>query len=357
MTFEQILGSLKKKEYQPIYFLHGTEDYFIDSISTFAEKTILSEGERAFNQSILYGKESDHLAVVDLARRYPMMSKYQVIVVKEAQEMKSLKKLITYIENPTPSTILFICHKHKKLNLNTVFGKKLKQKAVIFEAKPLYDNQIGDWIVRYLKKKKLNISSQTANIIAEYLGTKLSKVVNELDKLALNLPTGSEINPKHVEEYIGISKDYNVFELQKALTQRDILKANRITKYFAANPKKAPMPVAIASLYNFFSKVYMLHFLKNKSDQEVLQALKLRSAFFLREYRLAVRNFNFQKTKEILSILKEYDLKSKGVGYISTGKTDGELFREMVWKVLHWVVVGRPTLPHKLKRFPNKKSS
>lgn len=335
MTFEQMLGSLKKKEYKPVYFLHGTEDYFIDAISSFVEKKVLSESERSFNQSILYGKESDYLAVVDLARRYPMMSKYQVIVLKEAQEMRSLKKLENYITNPTPSTILVICHKHKKLNLNTVFGKKLKKHSVVFESKPLYDNQVGDWITRYLKSKKLRISGQTANLIAEYLGAKLSKVVNELDKLALNLPADSEVTPKHVEEYIGISKDYNVFELQKALVQRDILKANRITKYFAANPKKAPMPVAIASLYNFFSKVYMLHFLRNKSDMEVLQALKLRSAFFLKEYRLATRNFNFEKTKDVLSILREYDLKSKGVGYISTGKTDGELFREMVWKVLH----------------------
>lgn len=335
MTFEQILSSLKKKEFHPVYFLHGTEDYYIDAISDYVEKKVLSESERAFNQSILYGKESDHLAVIDQARRYPMMSKHQVIVLKEAQEMRSLKKLETYIENPTPSTILLICHKHKKLNLNTVFGKKLKAKSIVFESKPLYDNQVPDWVVRYLKGKKLSISAQTAGIVAEYLGTKLSKIVNELDKLALNLPAGSQVTPPHIEKYIGISKDYNVFELQKALTHRDILKANRITKYFAANPKKGPMPAVVSSLYNFFSKVYMLHFLRNLSDQEVLQALKLRSAFFLKEYRLAARNFNLHKTEQVLAILKEYDLKSKGVDYISTGKTDGELFREMVWKLLH----------------------
>lgn len=335
MTFEQIVSSIKKKSYQPVYFLHGTEPYFIDEITDLIEKSILSESEKAFNQVILYGKETNHLAVIDQARRYPMMSEFQVVVIKEAQEMRSLKEMQGYIENPTPSTILVICHKHKKLNMNTVLGKKLKAKAVVFESKPLYDNQVPDWISKYLKTKKLTISSQAAGIISEYLGTKLSKIVNELDKLAINLPQGTEVTPDHIESYIGISKDYNVFELQRALTQRDVIKANRIANYFAANPKKGPMPVVVSSLYNFFSKVYMLHFLRNLSDQEVLKALNLRSAYFLKEYRLAARNFNFQKAEKVISTLKEYDLKSKGVNFISTGKPEGELLREMIWKLLH----------------------
>jgi DNA polymerase-3 subunit delta len=335
MTFEQIVSGVKKKEYQPIYFLHGTEDYFIDAISDLIEERVLNESEKAFNQALLYGKETSHLAVLDQARRYPMMSKYQVVVIKEAQEMKSLKELQGYVENPTPSTILVICHKHKKLNMNTVFGKKLKAKAVVLDSKPLYDNQVPDWISKYLKGKKLSISPKAAGIIADYLGTKLSKIVNELDKLAINVPAGSEVTDVHVEKYIGISKDYNVFELQRALTNRDVLKANRIANYFAANPKKGPMPVVVSALYNFFSKVYMIHFLRNLSEQEVLQALNLRSPYFLKEYRLAARNFNHAKTEQIISILKTYDLKSKGVDYISTGKPEGELLREMIWKLLH----------------------
>lgn len=335
MTFEQIVASIKKKKFKPVYFLHGTEPYFIDAISDLIEERLLTESEKAFNQLILYGKESNHLEVVDQARRYPMMSQYQLVLLKEAQEMKSLKELEGYIQSPTPSTVLVICHKHKKLNMNTAFGKKLKANAVVFESKALYDNQVPDWITKYLKKKKLTISPPAAGIIAEYLGTKLSKIVNELDKLAINLAPGSEITPKEVETHIGISKDYNVFELQRAITQRDVLKANRIVRYFAANPKKGPMPVVVSSLYNFFSKVYMLHFLRNLSDQEVLKALNLRSAWFLKEYRLAARNFNRLKTEGVIDILKEYDLKSKGVGFNNTGKPEGDLLKEMIWKLLH----------------------
>lgn len=335
MTFEQIVGSIKKKEYHPVYFLHGTEPYFIDVISDLIEKSVLTESERAFNQVMLYGKDSDHLAVIDQARRYPMMSRYQVVILKEAQEMKSLKELQNYVDHPTPSTLLVICHKHKKLNMSTTLGKKLKAKAVVFESSPLYDNQVPEWIIKYLGKKKFTISAQAAGIIAEYLGTDLSKIVNELDKLAINLAPGSEVTLANIETYIGISKDYNIFELQRALAERNVLKANRIANYFADNPKKGPVPMVISSLYTFFSKVYMLHFLQNLSEQEVLQALQLRSAWFLKEFRLAARNFNLIKTEQVIDILKTYDLKSKGVGYNSTGKPEGDLLKEMIWKLLH----------------------
>lgn len=335
MTFEQIVTSIKKRDFKPVYFLHGTESYFIDAISDLIEEKLLTEGEKAFNQLILYGKDTNHLDVIDQARRYPMMSRYQLVMLKEAQEMRSLKELESYVKSPTPTTVLVICHKHKKLNMNTALGKKLKANAVVFESKPLYDNQVPDWIVKYLKKKKLSISPPAAGIIAEYLGTSLSKIVNELDKLAINLEPGSEVTPKEVEMHIGISKDYNVFELQRAITNRDVLKANRIVQYFAANPKKGPMQVVVSSLYNFFSKVYMLHFLRNLTDQEVLKVLNLRSAWFLKEYRLAARNFNRPKTEQVIGILKDYDLKSKGVGYNNTGKPDGDLLKEMIWKLLH----------------------
>jgi len=335
VTFEQIVGSIKKREFKPIYFLHGTESYFIDAISDLIEDQLLTESEKAFNQLLLYGKDANHLDVIDQARRYPMMSRFQLVLLKEAQDMRSLKELEGYIATPTPTTVLVICHKHKKLNLNSAFGKKLKANAVVLESNPLYDNQVPDWIVKYLKGKKLSITPPAASIVAEYLGTDLSKVVNELDKLAINLAPGSEVTPREVELHIGISKDYNVFELQRAITQRDILKANRIVQYFSANPKKGPMQLVVSSLYNFFSKVYMLHFLRNLSDQEVLKLLNLRSAWFLKEYRLAARNFNKLKTEQMIDILKDYDLKSKGVGFNSTGKADGTLLKEMVWKLLH----------------------
>ena len=335
MTYEQILSQLKKKQYQPVYFLHGTEPYYIDAIADYIEDHALSESEQAFNQTILYGKEVDHKTVVDAARRYPMMAPHQVVILKEAQEMRSLKDLQSYVEHPSETTILVICHKHKKFRLNTKLGKALKSKAVVFESKAPYDNQMPDWIASYLSRNKLKITPQAAALIAEYLGTQLSKVANELDKLAINLPSGTEITPKHIEENIGISKDYNVFELQKALGQRDVLKANRIVQYFASNPRKNPLPVVIGSLYNYFSKIYLLHFLGQKSEREILDGMKLRSAFFLKEYRHAAKNFNRARTEHVIGLLKEFDLKSKGVEFNNVGKPEGDLLKELVWRILH----------------------
>lgn len=335
LSFEQILDQLRKKKFEPVYFLHGEEDYFIDTISNYFEKEVLPEVEQAFNQTIFYGKDTDHLAVLDAARRYPMMSPYQVVIIKEAQDMRSLDKLQTYIEKPAATTLLVICHKHKKYNLNSAFGKAVKAGAVVFESKSLYDNQIPEWIRNYLKEKQLQITPDAANLLAEYLGTELGKVANELDKLALNMAPGAVITPTQVEENIGISKDYNVFELQKALSQRDVLKANRIVNYFADNPRKNPIQVVISSLYGYFSKIYMLQFVKDKSESEILEALQLRSAFFLKEYRAALRFYPVQKLEDVISHLKTFDLKSKGVDYDATGKPEGELLRELVWKILH----------------------
>ncbi len=335
MTYQDILKDFKQQKYHPVYFLHGAEAFFIDAIANYAEHHILSETEQAFNLTVLYGKDTDHLAVVDSARRYPVMAERQVVLLKEAQDMKSLTELASYIEKPLVSTILVICHKYKILNLNSKFGKLLKEKAVVLEAKPLYDNQIADWIQDYLKERKFKITSAAAELLGEYLGTELSKIVNELDKLILNLPNGKEINEKDIEDNIGISKDYNVFELQKALGTKDILKANRIVQYFAANPRKNPLPVVIGSLYNFFSKLYMFHFVKNLPEKDLLSALQLRSAFFLRDYRAALPHFSPTKTEEVIALLREYDLKSKGVNYVLTGKDDGELLKEMVWRILH----------------------
>lgn len=335
MTSDQLISDLKKGNYKPVYFLYGMEAYFIDEITRYFEQKVLQESERAFNQMILYGKEADYQAVVDNARRYPMMAPYQLVILKEAQEMKNLASLLNYIEKPTPTTILVICHKHKRFNINTKFGKALKAKAVVFQAKPLYDNQVPEWITKYLKKKKLVVEPAASELLAEYLGTSLSKVVNELDKLRVNLPEGTQVTTKHIEDNIGISKDYNVFELQKALTQRDVLKSNRIVNYFASNPKKNSLPAVISALYNYFSKVYMLHFLKQLPEAELLSALSLRSSFFLREYRAGARSYPLPKTEKVLGLLKDFDLKSKGVDYNSTGKPDGELLKELIWRILH----------------------
>jgi DNA polymerase-3 subunit delta len=335
LTYQQILTDLKNKRYQPIYFLHGSEPYFIDLISDFIEKNVLNEGEKAFNQTILYGKEIDHLAVVDAARRYPMMSSHQVIIIKEAQEMKTLKNLESYFLKPLQTTILVICHKHKRFNTNSKFGKLVKGKSVFFDSKKLWDNQVPDWIRDYLRSKSLKITSQGANLMAEFLGTDLSKITNELEKLIINLPKGTEITNAHIEEYVGISREYNIFELQKAIGAKDIAKVNRIVNYFISNPKKNPLVLVVGTLFNYFSKIYMFHFLKNASEQEIMSSMKLRSSYVLKEYRVTLRNYSFLKTTEVLNILKEFDLKSKGVDFNNVGKPDGALLKEMTWRILH----------------------
>lgn len=336
MTHQDILKDLKKKEYQPLYFLHGEEPFYIDMISDFIEKNVLGDAEKGFNQTILYGKEIDAQAVIDTASRYPMMSPYQVILVKEAQEMKTLDKLISYVEKPVKTTILVIAHKHKSFKkFNTKFGKALKKHAIIFESKKLYDNKVPDWIMSYLKSKKLIIKPQVAALIGEYLGTDLSKISNEMDKLALNLAANTEVTAEVVEQQIGISKEYNVFEFQKALAARDVLKANKIVNYFAANERKHSLVMITGVLYNFFSKVYMLHHLKRKPGADILKTMGLRSDWFLKDYNLSASRYSLLAVENILHTLREYDLKSKGVDFNSTGSEPGALLKEMVYKILH----------------------
>jgi DNA polymerase III subunit delta len=333
MTYKELEAQLKKKVYKPVYMLHGEEAYFIDQLSNYFEKEILNEGERAFNLTVLYGKDSDSMAVVDSARRYPMMSPYQVVIVKEAQEMKSLTELQTYIEKPTETTILVLCHKHKKLDMRTKFAKTLAQHGEIMESTKLYDNNIPDWIEAYLKTHRLIINHDAMTLIAEYLGTDLSKVANELDKLAINLSAGTTVTVQHVDQYIGISKEYNIFELQKALAVRDVMKSNRIVQNFVANPKKNPLIVVVSTLYGFFSKMYALHYIKNNSDKEILSSLQLRNEWALKEYKAALRFFTLAQCEQIIGVLREYDLRSKGVDNVSV--SEGELLKEMVFRILH----------------------
>jgi DNA polymerase-3 subunit delta len=336
MTYEEILRDIQARRFQPVYFLHGEEPFFIDQIAEAVEANALSEAEKGFNQAILYGKDVDHLALLDTLRRYPMMSERQVVILREAQEMKGLTELSAYMENPMPSTVFVACHKYKKVDARTKFGKALQGKNVIlFESKKLYDNQVADWVSSYCKTKRLGIEPQAAALLAEYLGTDLAKIANELDKLALNLPAGTAINTAHVQEYVGISKDYNVFELQKAFAQRDLPKIARIREHFASNIRKNPLIVTVSSLFSYFSKVYVLHSLKGSSDAELVKALDLRSDWFLKEYKMAANNFSPAQTVRVISLLKEYDLRSKGVETDTTNTGDEELMKELFWKILH----------------------
>lgn len=341
MTIHDILRDIRARKFANVYFLHGEEPFFIDQISEAIEANALPEAERSFNQTVLYGKDVDAISLLDYLRRYPMMSERQVVILREAQEMKGVGDLLGYIENQMPTTLFVVCYKHKKYDLNTKLGKALKAHALVFESKKLYDNQVPDWITGYCKEHKIGIEPAATALLADYLGADLAKVANELDKLALNLPAGATVTPNHVQEYVGISKDYNVFELQKALATKDLAKAARIEQYFAANIRRNPFIVTLSSLYGFFSKVYALHFVKNAPEAEQLKTLDLRSEWFLRDYKAAIQHYSLDKTVAILGWLREYDLRAKGVypEHPSPENSDNTdetaLLKELFWKILH----------------------
>jgi len=334
MTFQQIISDLKNKIYKPIYFLSGDEPYFIDLISKYIHDKVLTDAEKSFNQSVLYGKETDIHTVINAAKRFPMMANYQVVIVKEAQNIKNLDDLIHYAQNPLKSTLLVINYKYKTLDKRKKLYKVLNEKGILFESKKLYDNEIPGWINAYLKSKNRTIDPGAGMLLTEYLGNDLSKVANELDKLIITLPDGEyNITTSHIERNIGISKDYNNFELHKALTQKNVLKANRIVNYFGHNPKDNPFTMTIATLYHFYSKVLTYHFIKDKRDKKNVAATLRVNPYFIGDYEKAAKNYNPKKTVEVISLLREYDLKSKGYNNVST--SHGELLKELVYRILH----------------------
>ena len=316
----------------PIYLLHGEESFYIDEIVKAAEVHILDEGQKSFNYTQVYGKDADPESLGNALRRFPMMAPYQLIVLKEAKEMKGLMKLEDYVASPNPTTIFVIAYKHKKVDGRSAFLKSCKKNGIVFESKALRDYQVGKWIGDYIKSKGFKANQQIQELIAESLGTNLSKVSNELDKLFINLPAGSEVTQDIVEKQIGISKDYNVFELTKALGLRDVLKSNKIINYFIANPKDHPMVLINGAVFNFFSKLYMTHFLRGQGDAALASALRV-SPFFVKEYRAAAQKYPLAKTEQIIDLISQYDLKSKG--YENPFTSQGDLLREMVWKILH----------------------
>ncbi len=339
MTIEQILADIKQRKFKPVYFLHGEESYYIDLISELLEKEVLTEGERGFNQTVLYGKEADILTIISTAKRYPMMSEYQVVIVKEAQNLKFGKSdtkedpLATYLENPLKSTILVFCYKYGTLDKRLKIAKSIEKHGVLFESKKLYDNQISEWASKFVESKGFKIEGKAAAMIAEFLGNDLGKVANEIEKVLINMGDRKTISMDDIEKNIGVSKEFNSFELNSAIVKRDVLKANRIIDYFAANKKENPIVLIIGNMNSFFSKLFTYHFLQDKSKGNVAKELKV-NPFFVTEYETAARNFNFDKTCQVISLLREYDLKSKGVD--NTGNTEeGELLKELVWKILH----------------------
>jgi DNA polymerase-3 subunit delta len=340
MTATEIIKDIKNRKFKPLYLLHGEEPYFIDRIGTFIEDYVLSDAEKGFNQTVLYGKDTDIMTVLNAAKRYPMMAEYQVIIVKEAQDMKwgkedadkkGINPVLSYLENPLASTILVFCYKYGKFDKRKKAYKAIDKNGLVFESASLYDNKIPAWIEGYATEKKYRISAPAAAMLCEYLGNDLSKIANELDKLMLNITAGQEIGLKDVQDNIGISKEYNVFELQSALIRKDVLKANQIINYFEANPKANPIVLILGNLNNFFTKVLLYHYVKDRTPQNVARELGV-NPYFIKDYEMAFRGFDYYKTTQIISWLREYDLKSKGV---NSNASHGELMKELVFKVLH----------------------
>lgn len=334
MSFEQILSDLKNKIYKPVYFLSGDEPYFIDLITKYIHENVLSDAEKSFNQTVLYGKEAEIHTVINTAKRFPMMANHQVVIVKEAQNIKNIDDLIHYVNTPLKSTLLVINYKYKTLDKRKKLYKAINENGVLYESKKLYDNEVPGWINGYLKNKNRSIDPNAGMLLTEYLGNDLSKIANELEKLIITLPDGEfNITTTHIERNIGISKDYNNFELHKALTQKNVLKANRIVNYFGHNPKDNPFTLTISTLYYFYSKVLTYHFIKDKRDRRNVAATLKVNPYFIGDYEKAAKNYNPQKTVEVIGLLREYDLKSKGFNNVST--SHGELLKELVYKILH----------------------
>lgn len=329
----KIVNEIKQGNISPIYFLMGEEPYYIDKLTDYIEDNILTEEEKGFNQMVLYGKDVSVEEIASSARRYPMMAERQVIIVREAQELaRTIDKLESYAENPQPTTVLVFAYKYKTLDKRKKITKLLSKTGVVFESKKLYENQVGDWIKRVLSGKGYPIEPKAIAMLVEFLGNDLSKISNELDKLAIILPQGSVITPKVIEDNIGISKDYNVFEFRKAIGERDQLKAYKIADYFAHNPKDNPLVMTTGLVFGFFSQLLQYHGLKDKSPGNASKVLKV-NPYFMKDYDIALRNYPMKKVSSIVGTLRDIDVKSKGVGANAVSQAD--LLKEMLVKIFN----------------------
>jgi DNA polymerase-3 subunit delta len=316
-----------------MYFLMGEEPYYIDKLSDYIEQNVLTEEEKGFNQTVLYGRDVTVEDIVSSAKRYPMMAERQVIIVKEAQDLiKTIDRLESYAENPMPTTVLVICYKYKTLDKRKKVTKLLAKNGVVYESKKLYENQVGEWIKRVLSGKKYAIEPKASAMLVEFLGTDLSKINNELEKLQIILPQGAIISAKDIEENIGFSKDFNVFELRKAIGERNQLKAYTIAENFANNPKDNPMVVTTSLVFGFFVQLLKYHGLKDKNPKNVAAVIGV-NPYFLKEYDLALKNYPMRKVSQVVASLREIDVKSKGVG--ANAMSNGDLLREMLYHIFN----------------------
>ena len=332
MNYTEIKSSIANKDLENVYFLMGDESYYIDKLADEFSKNLLTAEEQEFNQVTLYGKDITVDHIISEAKQFPFGSEKRLVLVKEAQHLKNIEILDSYLDNPQPSTVVVISYKGKSVDKRKKFGKNLAKKCVVFESKKLYDNKIPAWILEYVKERGFSIDNSATAVLSEYLGADLSKITNELDKLMLVVKKEEQITTKLIEYHIGISKDYNVFELQNALGKKDVLKANRIINHFAANPKDHHIVPVLSALFSYFQKIMIYHYLDDKSAKSAASALKV-NPFFITQYQTASRNYNTQQLFNIFKYLKDYDLRSKGVNNKNT--TQSGLLKELTFKILH----------------------
>ena len=333
-TYEGIARDLKNRIYKPVYYLMGEESYYIDRISDYIAQTVLTEEEKEFNQTILYGSEVDVATIINTAKRYPMMSEYQVVIVKEAQNVKKIEELSYYMQKPLTSTILVICHKHGVLDRRKKLAAEVEKIGVLFESKKIKDSQLPGFISSYLKRRQVDIEPKASEMMAEFVGADLNRMAGELEKLIITLPQGvRRITPEQIERNIGVSKDYNNFELRSALVARDILKANKIIKYFEENPKTNPIQATLSLLFGFFSNLMLAYYAPDKTEQGIANQLSLKQSWQAREYMMAMRVYSGVKCMQIIGEIRYCDARSKGVDNPSVN--DGDLLRELVYKILH----------------------
>lgn len=333
-TYEEIVRDLKNRVYKPVYYLMGEESYYIDKISEYIAQTVLSEEEREFNQTVLYGSDTDIATIINAAKRYPMMAERQVVIVKEAQHVKRMEDLNFYLQKPLHTTVLVICHKNGTLDRRKKLAAEVEKVGVLFESKKIKDTQLPGFIASYLKRKSVDIEPKASEMMAEFVGADLSRMAGELDKLVITLASGvRRVTPEQIEKNIGISKDYNNYELRSAIVARDVLKANRIIKYFAENPKTNPIQMTLSVLFGFFSNLMLAYYAPEKTEQGIAGQLGLKSTWQAREYMAAMRMYSGVKVMQIIGEIRYCDAKSKGVENASL--SDADLLRELVYKILH----------------------
>jgi DNA polymerase-3 subunit delta len=333
MTFEQIISDIRNRKFYPIYLLMGEEPYFIDQISDLLQNTVLDEGQKAFNLSIIYGKDVEGAQIDNAARRFPMGADYNVIIVKEAQMISKIDNLQYFAANPLKSTILVLCYKYEVLDKRKKLYKSIDQNGVVLATKKIYEDQVPKWIESFLKRAGYHIEPGAAMILTEYLGNDLSRITGEIEKLLITLPKGQmKITPEHIEENSGISKEFNSFELVKALSRKNILKANRIINYLGENQKNNHISITISALFYYYAKLLAYHFMDDKSPRNVTSSLGINS-YFVPDYQQGSLHYPRKKVIQIISLLREFDLKSKGFGNVSAN--EGELLKELIFKILH----------------------